>query len=81
MKHLLIALIALTITLGVGCKKEKVVEPIKKELSIKKLATDEPGTTELGTELVREHSAACKRGDRGAPGYVCPGPDTCNPPK
>ena len=62
-------------TLGVGCKKEKIVEPEK--LSIKKLATDGFGTPELG----REHSAACKRGDRGAPGYVCPGPDTCNPPK
>lgn len=47
MKHLLIALIALTITLGVACKKEKIVEPVKKELSVPKMA-DAPAEGGIG---------------------------------
>jgi hypothetical protein len=48
MKHLLIALIALTMTLGVGCKKEEV--KTEQPLKIKKVAIAVP---------VVEHNVGC----------------------
>jgi len=39
MKNLFIGLLAFAFTLGVSCKKEQIVDPVKKELTIKKSAT------------------------------------------
>ena len=72
MKNLFIALMALALTLGVACKKESVVEPVKeKELKIDKLQYT--GEEEIPTEH-HANSLTCR----------CPGcckPQQIPPPR
>lgn len=79
MKYLILGLLAFTLTLGVACKKESVVEPEKQEttFSTKKLALANPDDDGLEAK----HSAACIKGEGRPMDYTCPGPSSCNPPK